>query len=481
MPKLELGARWGLAAMLSMSFMYQADATIVNVALPSIRDDLGASSAQLELVIGGYLLASATLLILGARLGHLAGYRRVFLAGVALFGLASLLCGLAPNPLVLIAMRVLQGIGGALAVPQVMTGIQLQFAPGPERTRALGLQAIALSGGAVAGQLLGGLLGSFNLFGLHWRPIFLINVPIAVAVIGIGLLAIPGARTTDRTQRLDVPGATVLSATVLTLVLPLTVGRDAGWPLWTWLCLAASAGFFAIFLAVESRRTRGGGSPLFDMSVVTRPSIAWGLLSQSLMTATYYALLFTLAQYLQHGLGRSALFSGLILIPWVVAFGVPGRLLPHVPGDRQRMVPHLGCLVVVLAYLGLSAMLFADSRSPGLMVALLAVGGLGLGASYSGMVVHLTTTATPRHAADISGVFMTSLQIAGAIGVAAFGAFYLNLTTRHTTDPSRQFAFVCVTFAVTALLGAAAARFATRARTESAAPVARSVQTESVR
>src|SRR5919204_2575446 len=136
--------RWQLAVLLTMLFMYQADATIVNVATPSIRAGLGASAAELELVIGGYLLASATLLITGARLGYLRGYRRVFLAGLGVFGAASLACGLAPDPGVLVAGRVMQGIGGALAFPQVLTGIQLQFEEGPPRTRALSRYSVAL-------------------------------------------------------------------------------------------------------------------------------------------------------------------------------------------------------------------------------------------------------------------------------------------------------------------------------------------------
>ncbi|MFJ4654261.1 MFS transporter [Nocardia sp. NPDC088792] len=454
--------RWGLAAMLSMSFLYQADATIVNVALPAIRAGLGASSAQLELVIGSYMLASAALLIIGARLGHLLGYRRVFLAGVALFGIASLACGLATGPVMLIIVRAVQGIGGALAIPQVFTGIQLQFPAGPQRMRALGLNAIALSGGAVAGQLLGGVLGSMNLLGLHWRSIFLINVPIAAAMIIAGLLAIPAQRNTDPAQRLDVPGAATLAIAVLLLVLPLTLGHDAGWPAWTWLSLAAAIACAALFFAVESRRTRVGRSPLFDMALIARPAIAWGLSAQALMTATYYALLFTLAQYLQHGLGRGALFSGLVLIPWVLAFGLPGRLLHRVPGRRQHLVSGLGCAIVAFAYTALAVTLFSGLLSTPVMLILLALGGFGLGASYSAMIVHLTTVATPGHAADISGVFTTALQIAGAIGVATFGAFYPNSGVRSLAE--HQFGWLCLAFALTALLAAFASALSTSSR-----------------
>jgi MFS family permease len=186
-----------LAVLLTPLFMYQADATIVNVANPSIRADLHASGAELELIIGGYLLASAMLLITGARLGQMRGYRRVFVAGLCTFALASLAAGLAPSPITLIVARVAQGAGGALMIPQVLSGIQLNFEAGRERTRALSLYTIALAGGAVIGQILGGLLVSADLFGTQWRPIFLINVPIGLTVVIAGLRFLPAiARST---------------------------------------------------------------------------------------------------------------------------------------------------------------------------------------------------------------------------------------------------------------------------------------------
>src|SRR3954451_14817345 len=166
-----------LAVLLVAPFLAQADATIANVATPSIRTHLGVSGAVLELVIGGYLIAFAVLLVTGARLGQTYGYRRLFVAGLALFGAASLACGLAPDPAFLVAARVLQGAGAALMFPQTLTGIHLTFTGG-DRARAIGLYAIALSTGAVAGQILGGALVSADILGTHWRAIFLVNVPV---------------------------------------------------------------------------------------------------------------------------------------------------------------------------------------------------------------------------------------------------------------------------------------------------------------
>jgi MFS family permease len=269
-----------------MLFMYQADATIVNVATPAIHAGLGASGAELELVISGYMLASAALIITGARLGYMHGYRRVFLVGLGIFGAASLACGLAPDPIILVAARVIQGIGGALAFPQVLTGIQLHFDEGPSRTRALSLYSIALAGGAVAGQILGGVLVSADLLGLRWRPIFLINVPLALAAVLAGVRFLPADASADGSKRLDVPGSATLSGAVLLIVLPLALGREGGWPAWTWFCLAASLPMFAAFIAIEQRRTASGRPPLVNLHVIRHPAIAWGLWPQALATGT---------------------------------------------------------------------------------------------------------------------------------------------------------------------------------------------------
>jgi MFS family permease len=454
---------WLLAVMLTMLFMYQADATIVNVATPSIRAHLGASGAQLELVIDGYLLASAALLITGARLGYLLGYRRVFLTGLAVFGAASLACGLAPGPLALVVARVIQGTGGALAFPQVLTAVQVHFEEGPPRTRALGFYTAALAGGAVAGQILGGLLVSADLLGLQWRSIFLVNVPITVAVVLAGRRILPhdGVRAPgDGAPRLDLPGAATLSGAVLLIVLPLALGREAGWPAWTWACLAASLPVFTAFVALERRRTTR--SPLINLDVIRTPAIAWGLWPQALAGSTYYALLFTLALYLQHGLGRSALVSGLTLVPWVAAFAIPGRVLGRLPARTRPLLPMTGCAILAVAYASISVSMLSGMRPDALLLGLLALGGFGLGMNFSGILVHLTVSATPRYAADISGAFSTSLQIAGAIGVAAFGTLYLSQAAHPgPVAASHAFGVVTAAFAFVALIAGTAAYRAT--------------------
>lgn len=414
---------WLLGVLLAGAFMPLVDETVANVATPSIQSDLGASGAALQLVIGGYLIAFALLLIPGARLGQTHGYRRMFLLGSAVFTLASLACGLAPTATVLVVARVLQGAGAALMFPQTLSGIQLNFA-GEQRTRAIGLYAIMLSAGAVLGQIVGGALISANIGGSEWRAIFLINVPIGVAVIIAALRFLPPDDTRN-SQRVDLPGIAALSAIMLLLIPPLALGREFGWPVWTWICLAASVPAFVLFITVERRVLARGGSPLVNVHIVAQPPVRWGLLTLLTATSTYYAMLFVLAQYLQQGLGRTPLVSGLTLVPWVAAFGLAGQLVGRLPAHLVRLAPFAGCLLMALSYAAISVTLFTGLDSTALLVVLLAFGGLGLGIEFSSIIGHLTNAVPDEYAPDISGVSTTTLLAGGTIGVAAFGALYL--------------------------------------------------------
>jgi MFS family permease len=440
--------------------MAQADATIANVATPSIHADLNASGSALELVIGGYLIAFAVFIITGARLGQTHGYKRLYLTGIAVFSVASLLCGLAPDPVMLVAARVLQGTGAALMFPQTLTGIQLSFT-GAERVRAIGLYAIALSSGAVIGQLLGGALISVDVLGLQWRTIFLVNVPIGA----MGLVAAARLLPADRTgasRPLDLRGVAGLSATLLALVLPLSLGRVEGWPLWTWLSLAASLPAAAAFIAGQGRLARRGGAPLLNVHVLGRRPVLCGLAALMTATGTYYALLFTLAQYLQQGLGRTPFVSGLTLVPWVAAFGLAGQIVRRLPDRLRPLAPAAGCALLTGAYATTSAALFAGAHGELLLIALFAAGGLGLGTQFGALVGHLTSAVPADYAPDISGISTTMMQVGGAVGVAAFGTLYLGLGHTGMEAATHAFAVVTAAFAGVGLLATATAYWATR-------------------
>lgn len=445
-----------LAVLLTAPFLAQADATIANVATPAIRTGLSASTAGVELVIGGYLMAFAVLLVTGARLGQTHGYKRLFLTGIAVFAVASLLCGLAPNIGFLVAGRILQGAGAALMFPQTLTGIRLNF-DGERRARAIGLYAAALSGGAVTGQILGGVLISS---GLGWRSVFLVTVPVCLAVAVAGPRLLPAdVRSSDVT--LDLPGVGALGIALLLLIVPLTLGREEGWPVWTWVSLALVVPATLVFLSTQRRATGAGRTPLVRMEVVRRPAIAWALVALVVATGTYYALLFTLAQYFQTALGRGALASALILVPWVAAFGLAGQLTRWLAPRFRQELPTLGYGLLTAAYAGLAVLVAAgQTGAPGLAI-VLATGGLGLGIGFNTQIAHLTDSVEAEHAPDISGTSTTLTQIGGAAGVAAFAGAYLSLAPHGHGD--RAFAITCLAMALGAGVAVIAARRAVRA------------------
>ncbi len=235
------------------------DASVVNVAAPSIHAALHASGAALQLVIAGYTITYAVLLVSGARLGDLLGHRRIFLTGLALFTVASLGCGLAGSTAQLVALRLVQGVGAAMMIPQVLSLIQRTFT-GPRRARAMSAYSAVLALGVVAGQVAGGLLISADLLGSTWRPVFLVNVPIGVVLILAGWRLLPAGRG-DGGRGLDLPGLVLLTPAVLAVVIPLVLGQPEHWPVWGWLCLAASVALFAGFARAERRlEARGGGA-----------------------------------------------------------------------------------------------------------------------------------------------------------------------------------------------------------------------------
>jgi MFS family permease len=460
-----------LGVLLTGIFMANVDVAIANVATPSISQGLGATGAELQFVVAGYTLAYAMLLITGARLGDMRGYGRVFLAGSTVFTLASLACGLAPNAIVLIVARIVQGAGAALMVAQVLSGIQLNFQEGPERARAIGLYAMALSVGAVAGQVLGGLVLSANLLGSTWRSAFLVNVPIGLALMAAAARFLP-MKHGGRSQQLDLRGVATLSVAILLLVVPLILGREQRWPIWTWACLVASLPAFAIFAAVERRLAARGGYPLLNVPVLTRPAVAWGLISSGATVGTYFALLFVLALYLQQGLGKTPLYSGLALVSWVAAFGISGLFPGRLPPARVPHVAVVGCLILAVSYLGIGLSLLVGHSGEALLITLLGFGGLGLGRNL--VVAHMTSSVPDRYAADLSGLINTDSQIFGVAGVAIFGTLYLSLAPEPGPGPAmRAFTIVNAALALTALLAAAATSRLIRRPTPSALVVGR--------
>jgi MFS family permease len=417
-----------LAIVLSGQIMAIIDTNIVNVAIPSMHATLGASGAGLQLVVAGYTIAYAVLLVTGARLGDILGHRRMYLAGVALFTLASLGCGLAPTTGVLIALRFLQGVGAATMIPQVLSLIQRTYTePGP-RTRAMSLYATVISGGAVLGQVIGGVLVSADLFGSSWRPVFLVNVPVGLAVLAVGRL-LPAGRF-DGQRSLDLPGLAVLTPAVLALVLPLVLGQPLGWPLWGWLLLAASFAGFALLGVVEHRVARRGGQPILPRALLGLPGMIAGLGGLFAAMIVFGGWLFGLALELQDGLGESALRAGLTFVPCGIAFALVSMNWRRVPARYHERLPLAGFLVNGLGLLWTGALLYSGGTGGVWLYVALAVAGAGMAGAFGALMARTLSGVPVTMAADASGVMVTVNQLGIVVGIAVFGALYLNVAGR---------------------------------------------------
>jgi MFS family permease len=417
-----------LAIVLTGQFMALLDASVVNVAAPSIHASLHASGAGLQLVIAGYVITYAVLLVTGARLGDIIGHRTMFLAGVALFTVASLGCGLAGSTGVLVTLRFVQGVGAAFMIPQVLSLIQRSF-PGPARARPMRLYTAVLAGGAVAGQVIGGLLVSADLWGSMWRPVFLLNVPIGAALLVAGSRLLPRGRG-EQGRGLDLAGLAILTPSVLALVLPLVLGQSEHWPAWGWACLAASGLGFAAFAVVERRIAARGGSPLVPGRVLRLPGVATGIAALFAVLAVFGGFFFTLALHLQGGLGESALRAGLTFAPAGLAFALVSLNWQRI-GSRWQPALIIGGFVANAAGLLALAFLLRGGRDGGAWLYLAtAVTGAGMAASFSPLMTAVLMRVPVADAADATGVIVTINQLALVVGVATFGTIYLNLAGR---------------------------------------------------
>jgi MFS family permease len=451
-----------LAIVLAGQMMAVLDVNIVNVAVPAMHATLGASGAGLQLIVAGYTIAYAVLLITGARLGDILGHRRAYLGGVALFTLASLGCGLAPTSGALIALRFIQGVGAAVMIPQVLSLIQRSYtAPGP-RARAMSLYATVISGGAVLGQVAGGLLVSANLFGSSWRPVFLVNVPVGLVVLAFGRL-LPAGRY-DGVRLLDLPGLAVLTPAVLALVLPLVLGQPLGWPVWGWVLLAASVALFALLGRVESRVAARGGQPILPRLLLGLPGLAAGLGGLFATMAIFGGWLFSLALMLQDGLGDSALRAGLTFIPCGVAFAVVSLNWRRLPGRYHGGLVTGGFLVNAAGLLWSGLLLHSGGDGGVWLYVALAVCGGGMAGSFGALMGRVISGVPVSLAADASGVLVTMVQLGTVVGIAAFGALYLNEAgslpssgragDAFALSSGHAYLLVTVALAVLALVGA---------------------------
>jgi MFS family permease len=418
--------RWlMLIVLLAGQFMALLDVTVVNVAMPTIGRSLHASGAELQLVVAGYTVSYAMTLITGARMGDLYGRRRMFLLGVLVFTVASLTCGIAPGIGILIAARFVQGAGAAAMMPQIMSVIQVRFS-GAVRARALSAYTAVLSSGFVAGQVIGGVLVTADLFGQSWRPVFLVNVPVGLAVLALVPLVMP-ADEPGRGRRLDLAGLAVAVPAVFLVVLPLMLGHQEGWPGWVFACIAAGAALAAVFVLVERRIADRGGDPLLNLAVLRAPGLVPGLSAVAVLMITYGGFLFSFALHLQAGLGDSALRAGLTFAPCAVVFGLCGYFWRRLPSGVHHLLAPVGCLVAVGGYAWVALVLNSGGRGGLALQVALVVTGAALALGFSPLVTHALVRVPLAQAADASGLLTTTIQLGQAVGVATFGSLFLAL------------------------------------------------------
>ncbi|GAA0385122.1 MFS transporter [Microbispora corallina] len=427
--KVQQGGRlWLMLAVLLLGqFMGLLDVTIVNVAVPTIGADLHASGASLQLVVGGYTVAYAMLLITGARLGDLYGRRRMYLLGAVVFTCTSLVCGIAPNSATLIIARFAQGAGAAVMVPQIMSVIQMRF-EGPARAKALSAYGLVLSIGSLAGLILGGVLVSTNLLDASWRSVFLVNVPLGIILVTLIPRLVP-ADEPRGTRRLDFAGLVIAVPAVVLVVLPLVLGHEAGWPAWTFVCIATGIVLAGVFVLVERSIAARGGDPLLNLAVLRAPGLISGLGTLTCMQVTYGGFMFTLALHLQQGLADSALRAGLTFVPVAAVFGLVGFSWRALPERIHHLLSPAGMAISVLGYIGIALGFHDGTQDSPLLWTALVVGGVGMGMTLSPLLTQALVHVPSTKAADASGVLTTTMQLGQLIGVAAFGTVYLSLAT----------------------------------------------------
>lgn len=421
-------AALALLVVLFASFMDLLDVTIVTVAAPSIADDLGASQAQLQWMLAAYTLALGSGLITGGRIGDGYGRRKVFLVSLAGFALASVACALAPSAGVLIGMRVIQGLAAGFMVPQVFGIIRSSFDPAG-MAKAFGAFGAVQGLAAVAGPLLGGALVDANLWGLAWRTIFWVNVPVAVIALILGARVLPESAN-ERRAPLDVVGAALSAGAIVLILLPLVQGRDWGWPWWGWALLTAGIALLGLFVAYERALAARNGAPVLDPDLLRIKTFTAGLAASVLFFGALGSFFLVLSIYLQVGTGRSAWDTGLVLLPYAIGSLVTSGIGVNLAAKAGRALLVTGSLVLALSQ-ALVWVLVRDGGQPGYwaLAAALFIGGLGLGLAAP-ILINVILAGVPGHnAGSAGGVLSTVNQVGNAVGVAALGTIFFNALT----------------------------------------------------
>ncbi|GII31684.1 MFS transporter [Planotetraspora mira] len=421
--------RWRWAALfviLAAEVMDLLDAMVTNIAAPTMRADLGGTPATIQWLGAAYTLSMAVGLITGGRLGDIFGRKRMFLIGAVGFTLGSLACAVAQSPEMLIGARVMQGLFGAVMLPQGLGMIKEMFPP-KEMQAAFGMFGPVMGLSAVGGPILAGWLVEADYFGTGWRMIFLINLPLGAAALLAGMRYLPESRS-PHPLRLDIPGIILASLGGFLVIYPLVQGRESDWPAWTFVMLGAAVVVFAAFGWFESRKSRQGGDPLIVPSLFRKRAFTGGLLTGTVFFSGMAGFMLVFNLYTQIGLGYSTLKAGLTMVPWsagmIVGFG-----LAQAVQRFGRKVLHGGTLIMTV---GVIAVLFTVSSAglevtPWQLVPALIVSGVGMGLLMAPFFDIVLAGVEQHETGSASGTLTAVQQLGNAFGVALLGTVFFDL------------------------------------------------------
>ncbi len=417
---------WAVGVIACVMVLELIDMTILNVAIPTLRDDFGASPSHVQWMVAGYTTVFALLLITTGRLGDIFGYKRMLMIGMAGFTLSSLLCGVAPTPDALVAARLLQGLTGALMVPQGTSLIQVMFPP-HERMKPLAVYGLLGGLATMLGPVIGGVIIGANLFGLGWRPIFLVNLPIGLVALAAAFTVLPDGRSSGA-PKLDWTGTMLSTATLFALLFPLIQGNRAGWPLWSFAMLACAIPFAWLLVRHTRSRALTDRPSLIEPAVLGVRPFRVGLSVTIVFQIASTGFIFILPVALQSGLGMSATDSGLVHLPMALAVAAGIGLL------SRRLLPRLGtrmmtfgafAMVVGIGLVGL--VVYGHPTGPAQLYGPMFLTGFGMGLMVGPLPPCTLSDVDVAHAGAGSGMLKTVQQLGAALGVVLIGNLFFSL------------------------------------------------------
>jgi EmrB/QacA subfamily drug resistance transporter len=431
--------RWlVLIITLTAVFMQLLDTTITTVAVPSIQTKLGASSAEIQLVLAGYSLAFACALITGGRLGDIYGRRRLFLIGMTGFTIVSAICGAAPNPTTLVVSRLVQGAFSALMFPQVLSILQVVF-PKAQRAKPLAIYGATIGLATILGPVTGGALIDLNIANSDWRSIFYINVPIGLVAIVLGIARVPESKVPGA-ARLDLPGALMVTIGLFMLVFPLVIGRDAGWPAWAFVMMACSLLVLLLFGAYEHRRTVARRSPLVNTELFRQRPFTLGLIACIVFFTGIPSFFFVLLLTLQAGFTFSAVSAGAVTLGFAFAVAIGSGRSSEVAKRLGVRVLAVGCALLIIGQLGVIGTLtwMGSDLHGGYLLPALFVAGAGAGLFLAPVTNVVLAGVETDDAGSASGLLATAQQVGAAVGIACVGVIFFGLLGSNSSSAANS-------------------------------------------